>query len=406
VYLGALLFWLFTRGLVLAHQGSEPWMNAFVVASAHDMLAGNWTEAFVRPPLPAFIVVPMVSVGIDERGTVAVLYILASLFQFGAFALLASQLFPGGRREQVLMLLFFLLLPFNHSIHHYRNSPAVLSSGAIFALSAHWLWSQRSSSAGVWSWRSVGWAAIAIGIGVWTRTEMALFALLLSLLVLALYRSRGLGPFALYGGATIAAVIALAASAQLAGADPRVAEEYRVHTFLDSIPPAWISPACQADLTEDCRVREGTALFGSEHDPRGLLGLVLAQPILALQKTVLSAAENLRTLFAFNLSTYPPVLWPVWAAPLVFAPAWRQLAALPRSAWVAASAALIVSIFPLSWAPPHPQYHLHTVFPVAVLTVPLLGALSRLAFGGGLLGLFWLANAALTAARYTRYTGY
>jgi hypothetical protein len=61
---------------------------------------------------------------------------------------------------------------------------------------------------------------------------------------------------------------------------------------------------------------------------------------------------------------------------------------------------------PLSWAPPHPQYHLQLVLAVVVLTVPVLRALLRLPRGSLLIGLFYAGNAALSAVRYTRYPGY
>ena len=36
---------------------------------------------------------------------------------------------------------------------------------------------------------------------------------------------------------------------------------------------------------------------------------------------------------------------------------------------------------PLSWAPPHPQYHLQMVLPIVVLVVPILVALARMPRG-------------------------
>jgi hypothetical protein len=61
---------------------------------------------------------------------------------------------------------------------------------------------------------------------------------------------------------------------------------------------------------------------------------------------------------------------------------------------------------PLSWAPPHPQYHLGLVLPVVALTVPVLMGLKRVPRGRWLTGLFLLGNAVLSAYRYTRYPGY
>src|ERR1700704_2936242 len=110
LYGGALAFWLVTRWLVLVHQGAWPWMNAFVVAAARDIVVGDWNDA-VRPQLPAVLGVPLVLVGATEQQTVAALYVLASLVQFCAFVLLARALFPERVIEQALALVIFVLLP-------------------------------------------------------------------------------------------------------------------------------------------------------------------------------------------------------------------------------------------------------------------------------------------------------
>ena len=138
IYLAALAFWIVTRLLVLLHQGAWPWMNAFVVAAARGIVVGDWNEA-VRPQLPAVLGVPLVLAGETEQQMVAVLYVLASLVQFAAFVVLARGVFPERYQEQTLALLLFLLLPFNHSIHHYRDMPVVLASAAIFLLAAHFI---------------------------------------------------------------------------------------------------------------------------------------------------------------------------------------------------------------------------------------------------------------------------
>jgi hypothetical protein len=60
----------------------------------------------------------------------------------------------------------------------------------------------------------------------------------------------------------------------------------------------------------------------------------------------------------------------------------------------------------LSWAPPHPQYHLQLVLAVVLLLVPVVTGLMRMP-GGRLLALaFVIGNAGLSAFRYTRYPGY
>ena len=61
---------------------------------------------------------------------------------------------------------------------------------------------------------------------------------------------------------------------------------------------------------------------------------------------------------------------------------------------------------PLSWAPPHPQYHLQLVLLVVVLVVPILVALARMPRGRLVALGFLVANAGLSAFRYTRYPGY
>src|SRR5439155_8748964 len=97
VYAGALTIWLITRGLVLVHQGAWPWMNAFVVAAARAIVVGDWNDA-VRPQLPAVLGVPLVLAGADEQQAVAVLYLLASVVQLGAFGILVRAVFPDRMR--------------------------------------------------------------------------------------------------------------------------------------------------------------------------------------------------------------------------------------------------------------------------------------------------------------------
>ena len=58
---------------------------------------------------------------------------------------------------------------------------------------------------------------------------------------------------------------------------------------------------------------------------------------------------------------------------------------------------------PLSWAPPHPQYHLQMVFFIVVLVVPVLVGLARVPRGRLVALAFLLGNAGLSAFRYTRY---
>src|SRR5258708_2298765 len=138
IYTLGLVFWLATRWLVLVHQGAWPWMNSFVVAAARGIVVGEWNDA-VRPQLPDLLGVPLVLLGAGEQQAIAILYVLASLVQFGAFVVLIRALFPRQLSEQTLAMLIFLLVPYDHSIHHYRDIPVVLASSAIFLLSAHFM---------------------------------------------------------------------------------------------------------------------------------------------------------------------------------------------------------------------------------------------------------------------------
>src|SRR5215813_941027 len=185
VYAGALGLWLVTRGLVLVHQGAWPWMNAFVVAAARAIVVGDWNEA-VRPQLPAVLGVPLVLAGADEQLSVAVLYVFASMVQFGALLVLARALWPGRIVEQSLALLIFLLVPYNHSIHHYRDVPVVLACSAIFLLAAHWLRDPLSRPRLL----DVAWVGGALLLGIWSRTEVLTFVATLLVLGFVIWRRR------------------------------------------------------------------------------------------------------------------------------------------------------------------------------------------------------------------------
>jgi hypothetical protein len=194
---------------------------------------------------------------------------------------------------------------------------------------------------------------------------------------------------------------------RVAGADPRLAARYQVHTFLDSTPASWLTPDCRAAPTENCRDQDGVIYFGPVDRDAGVLRIVLDQPLRTLTKTALSGWENVWTLFGMNPSTFPAMVWLGALALLASAPCRAALRSIPRSAWPTAGAALATSVLPpLSWAPAHPQYHLHTLLPVILMAVPILAALLPLSRGRVLLVGFFLANAALSAFRYTRYAGY
>jgi hypothetical protein len=401
LYVGALVVWLITRWLVLVHQGAWPWMNAFVVAAARGIVVGDWNEA-IRPQLPAVLGVPLVLAGIDGQQAVAVLYVLASLIQFGALVVLLRALFPGRLPEQALALLVFMLLPFNHSIHHYRDVPVVLACSAIFLLAAHWL-----QPVGPARPKDFLWVGGALLLGVWSRMEVLTFVIALLLLGLVVWRREALARVALYGGLAVLVGGALLLANRLEGIDPAEAARYQWHTFLDSTPESWLSPECRAATTENCRERDGLTYFGPAQPEAGVLPMVVGHPWLTVLKTARSAIDNVWIIFGTNISTFPGLV-PFSLLVLALAPAARiALSFVPLSHWMVALAVLAeTTLPPLSWAPPHPQYHLQLVVIAIVVLVPMLMALARSPRGRLLATGFLVANAALSAFRYTRYPGF
>jgi hypothetical protein len=413
VYVLSLVLWLATRLLVLVHQGAWPWMNAFVVAAARGMVVGDWNDA-VRPQLPAVLGVPLVLVGATEQQTVAALYLVASLVQFGAFLVLVRALFPGRLAEQTLALLIFLLVPYNHSIHHYRDVPVVLASSAVFLLSAHFL-RLRSLGGFVGEERrrppitlsGVLWVIGAMLLGVWSRAEVLTFVGVLVVLALLVWRRQALGLAVTYVAAAAVVSGSLLLVYRLEGVDVSQASLYQAHTFLDSTPDSWLTPACRADPTENCREADGLTYFGPADLHAGVLPMVLAHPLTTVAKTVRSAWDNVWILLGPNLSTFPGIV-PFIVVVLAAVPAARsRLRQTPAAVWMVTLAVLAETVLPpLSWAPPHPQYHLQLVVPIIILLVPLLLALAQMPRGRLLTLAFLIANAGLSAFRYTRYPGY
>lgn len=402
VYALTLVVWLVTRWLVLVHQGAWPWMNAFVVAAARGIVVGDWNEA-VRPQLPAVLGVPLVLAGASEQQTVAALYVLASLVQFGAFVVLVRALFPGRLTEQTLALLVFLLVPYNHSIHHYRDVPVVLASSAVFLLSACWLrwW---SGERGV---RTSLWIFAATLLGIWSRTEVLTFIGVLVVLGLVVWRRRALGLVATYAIAAVAVSGSLLLVYRLEGVDLSEASRYQVHTFLDSTPESWLTPACRAEPTENCREADGLTYFGPADPQAGVVAIVVSHPLATVAKTLRSAWDNLWDLLGPNLSTFPGIVPFVLLALAFFRPGRDALRRVPAAVWMTVVAVVGETVLPpLSWAPPHPQYHLQMVFFIVVLVVPILVSLAQTPRGRLVALAFFIGNAGLSAFRYTRYPGY
>ena len=404
-YWGALAIWVITRGCVVLYQGDWLWMNSFVIETAHDMMTDHWDQV-VRPALPSALAVPFLAAGLSGPSTVVILYLFASLFQFGAFAAAVRALFRDRPLEQVLALGFFLLAPMNHSIPHWRNIPTVVASGAAFLLAAHWLrvWARSER---LWSARSIAWVAVALAAGIWSRTEVLTFVGALLLLGAVVYRRRILGTVALYGLVAVVMFGLVTLQGRVSGTDPGMISIYQIHTFLDSTPESWLSDSCRNFPTENCRDAEGSVYFAPVDRQGGLLKLLLAHPILALAKTARSAFDNVWTLLGANISTFPGLVWLVIGALLLNAPSRAALRRLPAAAWPVAGAILALTVLPpLSWAPPHPQYHLHIILLVTIVSIPVLASLLPTARGNALVTWVYLGNAALSAFRYTRYAGY
>ncbi len=402
VYALAFAMWVVTRWLVLVHQGAWPWMNAFVVAAARGIVVGDWNEA-VRPQLPAVLGVPLVLAGASEQQAVAALYVLASLVQLGAFIVMLRALFPGRLTEQSLGLLTFLLVPFNHSIHHYRDVPVVLASSAVFLLSATWL-TWWSGDRGPRTWL---WVLGAMLLGVWSRAEVLTFVGALIVLGLIVWRRRALPLVATYAVAAGMVAGSLLLVYRLEGVDLSQASRYQWHTFLDSTPESWLSPACRAAPTENCRETDGLTYFGPADPEAGVVPMIWQHPLASVAKTVRSAVDNLWDVLGPNLSTFPGIVPFVLVAFVFVRSARDALLRLPVGVWMVVLAVVGESVLPpLSWAPPHPQYHLQMVLPMAILLVPVLMALAHLPRGRLVAVAFLIGNAGLSAFRYTRYPGY
>ena len=244
-------------------------------------------------------------------------------------------------------------------------------------------------------------------LGVWSRAEVLTFVGVLVVLGLVVWRRRALGLVATYAIAAVVVSGSLLLVYRLEGVDLSEASRYQVHTFLDSTPESWLTPACRAEPTENCREADGWTYFGPADPQAGIGRIVLNHPLATVAKTVRSAWDNLWDLLGPNLSTFPGILPFVLVVLAFVRPARDALTRTPVAVWALVLAVVAETVLPpLSWAPPHPQYHLQMVFPVAVLLVPVLMALARMPRGRLLALAFLIGNAALSAFRYTRYPGY
>ncbi len=411
VYVTALGLWVVTRMLMLAHQGAWPWMNSFVVDASRGIIVGDWLDA-VRPQLPAVLGVPLALLGLSDLQMVAALYVIASLVQFGAFVVMLRATFPDRLPEQSVGLLVFLVLPFNHSIHHYRDTPVLLASAAIFLMCAdvvRTFTGQRRVAPGSWPSR-VQRGLLLIGLmvlGIWSRIEVLAFVGVLLLTVLLAFRGRGMRLAASYAAAAVVVVGTLLGTYKLANVDVSQAWFYTAHTFLDSTPDTWLSPECRANPTENCRETDGLAYFGPANLREGVFVLAMNHPLTTLEKSIRSAWDNTWVLIGPNLSTFPATV-PFLVVVAAILPEVRQAyARIPRAVWVGVVAIMAESVLPpLTWAPPHPQYHVALVLPFVVLLVPALMTLWRMPRGRWVAFGYVVADAALSAFRYTRYPGY
>jgi hypothetical protein len=244
-------------------------------------------------------------------------------------------------------------------------------------------------------------------VGIWSRAEVLAFVGVLALLSLAVWRQKAFRLAATYGMAAVVVTGGLLLMYRLEGVDLSQALFYSAHTFLDSTPDAWLTPECQAEPTENCRERDGLMYFGPADLRAGILPMLIDHPITAVAKSARSALDNAWTLFGTNLSTFPGVV-PFVVLVLAFnTPVRDALRRVPTAAWILAAAVVAESVLPpLTWAPPHPQYHVQLVLPIVVLLVPVLVELAHSPRGRLVAFAFVLGNAGLSAFRYTRYAGY
>jgi hypothetical protein len=266
---------------------------------------------------------------------------------------------------------------------------------------------QRTRITNLLNVRNLVYVTALMLLGIWSRIEVVAFVAVLATTMLIVFRRRALPLAATYLAAAALVTGTLLVMYKLENVDLGQAWFYTAHTFLDSTPDSWLSPACRADPTENCREADGLSYFGPANLRDGVLALAMNHPLTTLAKSARSAWDNAWVLLGPNLSTFPlvvPFLVVVAAALPEVRAAYRMV---PRAGWVLVVAIMAESVLPpLTWAPPHPQYHVALVLPMVVLLVPALSAVLRLSRGRWVALGFLTLEAALGAFRYTRYPGY
>jgi hypothetical protein len=182
---------------------------------------------------------------------------------------------------------------------------------------------------------------------------------------------------------------------------------YTAHTFLDSTPDSWLTPECRANPTENCREADGLSYFGPANLRDGVFALAMNHPLMTIAKSVRSAWDNAWVLIGPNLSTFPGTVPFLVVLAGLFPSVRASYRMLPRPVWLVAVAIAAESVLPpLTWAPPHPQYHVALAAPIVILLVPALLALLRMPRGRWLAFGYLVVDVLLSAFRYTRYPGY
>jgi hypothetical protein len=244
-------------------------------------------------------------------------------------------------------------------------------------------------------------------LGIWSRIEVVTFVVALIALTLIVRRRKALRIAATYSAVALVVSASLLVVYVFEGVDMAETSFYAAHTFLDSTPDSWLTTECRDFPTENCRERDGLSYFGPGDPHDGLVPLVANHPLTTVVKSARSAWDNLWIIFGANLSTFPGLIPFFVLAIALFGTVRGTLRQVPWAVSVACGAVLAETVLPpLTWAPPHPQYHLQLVLPIVAVGVPMLVAIGRVRRGQLIVLAFFVANVGLSAFRYTRYPGY